>query len=407
VRHRTAPTPDRRWTILGVLFLARTAMGFQFQSVASTAPFLIHDLQIGFASIGTLIGLYMLPGVFIAFPGGLLGQRFGDKTICAAGLALMLAGGVLMGVGPLVAVVFAGRIVSGTGAVLFNLVLTKMVTDWFAGREIVLAMAVILATWPLGIGAALVSQPLLAASYGWPWVMLLAAALCGVALLLIVGCYRDPARAAPTAVPLLPPLREMLPTAVAGVIWGSLNLALVLFFSFVPGLLAGFGMPFATAAAWTGTGLWVVMLSLPAFGILVQRTGRPDTAIVAGAALGAAILVLLTAGVVPLALCAVFGLAVGLPAGPIMALPARVLGPPHRAGGLGLFYTIYYAFMAFGPAAAGLLRETFATPAAPVLLGAALFAAMIPLLRLFEALAGRGHPHPGPLPHAGEGEETA
>ena len=28
-----------RWFILGVLFVARTAIGFQFQSVASTAPF--------------------------------------------------------------------------------------------------------------------------------------------------------------------------------------------------------------------------------------------------------------------------------------------------------------------------------------------------------------------------------
>ena len=28
----------RRWLILAVLFVARTAMGFQYQTVASTAP---------------------------------------------------------------------------------------------------------------------------------------------------------------------------------------------------------------------------------------------------------------------------------------------------------------------------------------------------------------------------------
>jgi len=50
---------DRRWHILGVLFLARTAMGFQFQSVASTATLLIAELHLGYAAIGTLIGLYM------------------------------------------------------------------------------------------------------------------------------------------------------------------------------------------------------------------------------------------------------------------------------------------------------------------------------------------------------------
>jgi MFS family permease len=383
---------DRRWGILAVLFVARTAMGYQFQSVASTAPLIIADLHVGFGAIGSLIGLYMLPGVFIAFPGGLLSRWFGDKTICAAGLALMVAGGVVMGAGHVAALLFAGRIVSGTGAVLFNLVITKMATDWFAGREIVLAMAVILATWPFGIAAALLTQPLLAAGHGWAWVMDFAAALCGVALVLIATLYRDPPRAmsaSTVGVPMLPPLREMLPASVAGVMWGSLNLALVLFFSFAPALLIAMGVPEVGAAAWTGAGLWVVMVLLPLAGILVQRSGRPRAAIVAGGVLGAGILSLLPAGIVPLALCAVFGLSIALPAGAIMALPARVLTPAHRAGGLGLFYTLYYAFMAFGPAAGGLLRQAFGTPAAAILLGAALFVGLIPLLGLFEMLAGR------------------
>ncbi len=388
---------DRRWSILGVLFVARTAMGFQFQSVASTAPLLIGSLHVGFATIGTLIGLYMLPGVVIAFPGGLISRHFGDRTVCSAGLALMLTGGVAMALGDVgpgsgLALVAAGRVVSGTGAVLFNLVVTKMVTDWFAGREIVLAMAVILATWPLGIAIALLVQPLLAAAHGWPAVMLLAAALCGMALLLIATLYRDPAgvvAAAAAGTPALPPRREMLPVTVAGVIWGSLNLALVIFFSFTPSLLARFGLPAVTAAAWTGAGLWVIMVSLPVAGMVVQRSGRARTAILGGAAGGMLVLVLLQAGVVPLALCAVFGLTIGVPAGAIMALPARVLSPAHRAGGFGLFYTVYYAFMSFGPAVAGLLRQTFGTPNAAVLFAAALFAGIVPLLGVFEVLAPR------------------
>jgi hypothetical protein len=62
---------DQRWRILGVLFLARTAMGFQFQSVASTTPFLMAELHIDYGGIGSLIGLYMVPGIIVAFPSGL------------------------------------------------------------------------------------------------------------------------------------------------------------------------------------------------------------------------------------------------------------------------------------------------------------------------------------------------
>ena len=63
---------SNRWFILAVLFLARTAMGFQFQSIASVSPFLIDELAIDYAMLGTLIGLYMLPGILFALPGGVL-----------------------------------------------------------------------------------------------------------------------------------------------------------------------------------------------------------------------------------------------------------------------------------------------------------------------------------------------
>lgn len=389
---------DRRWQILGVLFLARTAMGFQFQSVASTAPLLITELHLGYAAIGTLIGLYMLPGILIAFPGGLLSRRAGDKAVCAAGLVLMIVGGLLLGGAPTPAWVFAGRLVSGTGAVLFNLVITKMTTDWFAGREIVLAMSVVLASWPFGIAAGLLMQPALAAAQGWRAVMGLTAAVCGLALLLIAAVYRATPHAAsppaasasgtPSAVPALPPWRQMLPTIVAGVMWGNLNLALVLFFSFGPAALSGLGVAPATAAAWTGAALWVVMVSVPLGGLAVQRSGRPDVAIVVFCLLGGVALALLPAGVLPLAMGATFGIAIGPPAGAIMSLPARVLAPEHRAGGLGVFMTCYYAILSTGPGLGGMLRAHWGSAAA-VLFAAALLAAVAPLLGLFDWLAYR------------------
>ena len=40
-----------RWVTLLVLFIARTAMGFQFQSVASVSPLLVRDLAIDLALV--------------------------------------------------------------------------------------------------------------------------------------------------------------------------------------------------------------------------------------------------------------------------------------------------------------------------------------------------------------------
>ena len=72
---------NRRWLILVVLFVARTAMGFQYQTVGSVASTLSSELHVGFAEIGTLIGLYHISGVFLSLPGGLIIRRLGDKNL--------------------------------------------------------------------------------------------------------------------------------------------------------------------------------------------------------------------------------------------------------------------------------------------------------------------------------------
>src|SRR5262245_23428897 len=70
---------DQRWLMLVVLFVARSSFGYQFQSLASSAALIEAELHIGYALIGTLIGLYTIPGALLSLPGGMIGARFGDR----------------------------------------------------------------------------------------------------------------------------------------------------------------------------------------------------------------------------------------------------------------------------------------------------------------------------------------
>jgi hypothetical protein len=45
------PTVTNRWFMLLLLFFSRTAMGLQFQTVASVRPFLMDTLAIDFTAI--------------------------------------------------------------------------------------------------------------------------------------------------------------------------------------------------------------------------------------------------------------------------------------------------------------------------------------------------------------------
>ena len=150
-----------RWGILAVLFVVRLSMSFQFQSVAAVAPLLGHDFGVGLADIGLLIGLYFTPGVALALPGGAIGQKFGDKTTVLGALLLMLLGGLAMAFSDSWNGQIAGRLVAGAGGVLLNVQMTKMVTDWFAGKEIATAMAIFVNSWPAGVAIALLTLPLI------------------------------------------------------------------------------------------------------------------------------------------------------------------------------------------------------------------------------------------------------
>jgi MFS family permease len=391
------------WVILAVLFLARTAMGFQFQSIASVAPFLIRGLHANYAEIGTLIGLFMLPGAVVSLPAGLLGRHVPDKIFALAALGLMVLGGTLVGLSHVYALAFAGRLLCGIGGVLLNIALTQMVTEWFAERGIVLAMGILLASWPLGIGAGLLIQPAMAKSLGWPWPMYAAAALCGLALVVVAILYRTPrggrkprgtkkktgANGARQARIVFPPAAESMAALVAGAIWGSYNIGLIVFFSFAPLLLVEHGALPVEAASWTSLALWICMVSVPLGGYLVHRIGHANAVIAVFCFAGAWALALLPSGAWPITLSVIIGITVGPPAGAIMALPARALSLTNRSAGLGIFYTIHYTLSAGGPAIAGYLRDITGGTTTPIIFGAAFFLAVLPLLALFERIVKR------------------
>jgi predicted MFS family arabinose efflux permease len=390
---------NSRWFVIAILFLVRTVIGFQFQSVASVAPNLITDFNIDYTQVGTLIGFYYLPGVLLSFPAGLFVKHLGEKTVCTGGLVLMIVGGVWMGLSDGMTMALTGRALTGVGSVLLSQALTNMVTDWFIRREIVAAMGILLASWPFGIVLGLLLQEPLAHDFGWRSVMHAAALLCGMALLLLLTTYTSPPAEAGKAAATgpvkkrrqtLPPLRQTLAVTMAGAMWGSLNLSLVIFFSFGPPALREQGVGTVAAAAMTSSTLWILMFSVPLGGALIQSSGRSNTAIIVFSIAAGLALALLPVTRLPLAFCAALGLAGGPPAGSIMALPSRVLGQEYRALGFGLFFTIYYLILAFGSTLAGLVRDFFGTSASAIFFGAILLFALVPLLGLFRLLEVAG-----------------
>ena len=376
---------QNRWLVLAVLFLARTTMALQFQAIGSLGPELVSALDIDYALLGTLIGLYMLPGIFMALPGGLIGQRFGGKAAALVGLGLMVAGGLLTGASALW-MVAAGRLIAGAGAVLLNVMLTKMVVDWFAGREIVTAMAILIASWPLGIGLSLISAVPLSAAYGWSSVMGVATAAVLAGFVLLALLYRDPPTVAagePRRLALNLTRREWVLVTVAGLIWATYNVAYVVFASFAPAFFASRGYSPAQGSTLTSIVSWSLIASIPVGGYLAERLRTHNLFMIGGLLLSAAATVALAASGATAVAFITIVLVVGVPAGLIMALPAEALRPEMRAAGMGVFYTLYYGLMAVLPGIAGIARDRTDSAAAPLLFVAAMLLAGLVFLLVF------------------------
>lgn len=363
-----------RWGILAVLFAVRATMAFQFQSVAAVAPLLPGEYGVGLADVGVLIGLYFAPGVALALPGGAIGQRFGDKTTVVAALLLMLAGSVAMASAVSWNMQIAGRLVAGAGGVILSVQMTKMLTDWFAGKEIATAMAIFVNSWPAGIAIALLTLPLIGTGYGVAAVHLAVAATAGLGMLLIAALYKAPANAvaAPAAAAMGLDRNAALAVMAAGLIWGLFNVGFATVFSFGPSMLVERGWSVTAAGSTISIVLWVAAISVPLGGFIADRSGRPELILVVGCILFAALMIALPRSGAVILTVAALGLISGQPAGPIMSLPARVLRPQTRAIGMGLFFTMFYGCMMLGPVLGGACAKWAGTAAAAFDFGAAM-----------------------------------
>ncbi|MBC8242300.1 MAG: MFS transporter [Alphaproteobacteria bacterium] len=379
-----------RWVMLGVLFVVRLAMGYQFQSVASVSSALVHEFGFSYAQVGTLIGFFLLPGIVVAIPSGLMTRAMADKNLLMLGAATMVAGGVIMGLAETPSALYTGRLVTGIGGTIFNVILTKMVTEWFFKKEIVTALSIMLTAWPIGIVLGLHTQAPLGEMYGWNWVMHATAGLALVCLVLTLLFYREaPVRDADDKTPLRfgLPRRQFVHMGVVGVSWTLYNGAIILVVSFSPDALVEHGYDEASARIAASLFLWVTLLALPLGGRLVEMLGHITLSIVIFHFIAALAILAIAQGLVPELSFVLAGIFLGIPGGALMALSAEAVRPENRGPGLGVFYTWYYVGMTLAPALAGWTRDVSGSAASPIILAAGMVAVgvlFVGVLRLMQ-----------------------
>ena len=379
--------PGSRWSILALLFVCRIGLGLQFQTLGSVSDSLVAALGFSYAEIGTLIGLFMLPGLVLALPAGYLGRKLSDRVLVSLALLWLAAGGLIAALAQGFGWLALGRLACGVGFVFSTIYLTKMTADWFAGKELATAMGILVMSWPLGIALGQIGQVWIDLHMGWPAVFAAAALYCALAAVAMFVGYRPPPSLAPQPTgPIGLPRGELLLTLLAASCWGLYNAGYIVFLSFAPRVLMAGGHGPVPAAAIISLASWAMIFSGAIGGRIADRSGRGALMFYLCCVVGVVALLLLrqTAWAVPLSL--VYGLAGGAPAGVIMALTGEAMAPQRRAFGMGVFFSLYFVLLSLGPPLAGGLYDASRDPFVPLQFAVLLFAGAALAFWLFRRL---------------------
>jgi len=374
-----------RWRILALLFVARIGLGLQFQTLGSVGGDLITDFGLDYAGIGLLIGLFMAPGLFLALPAGYSGRYASDRVLAVSGLCALAIGGFVSSGAADSWTIGLGRVLSGVGFLFINIYFTKMVADWFVGREIATAMSILVMSWPFGIAMGQIGHAWLAEAYGWRVPFQVASAYCLLAAFGLFLFYRAPddrKSTAPTAAVRLSG-QEWRLILCAGIAWGGLNGGYITYLSFGPKALEAQGYTALAAAGVISVASWVMIFSGAICGQIADRFGRRNTILavcMTGAIVGLSLLSVPGAGLAASLFIGLLGVA---PAGIIMALAGEAMRPEQRAFGMGVFFTIYFAIMMASPPIAGAILDATGNPGAAIAFGMILFAAVVPAALAF------------------------
>src|SRR5882757_10064152 len=117
-----------------LLWLAGVALRLTILAVPPVIPLIHDDLHLSETQVGILSGLPMVLFAGAAIAGSLMIARLGAQTALLIGLVLCAAGSALRGVGPHMAMLYLGTVVTAFGVAVMQPSLPPLVRAWVPKR---------------------------------------------------------------------------------------------------------------------------------------------------------------------------------------------------------------------------------------------------------------------------------
>ena len=214
---RRAGGVSRRWLAMGALTLALITLGLDATVLNLALPTLSKSLGASESQLQWFVTAYTLALAAAMLPAGLLGDRYGRKTVLVGALAVFGIMSVACAYSPNPIVFIGARIVLGVAGAALTVMSLSVVTVLFSEAERPRAMGI----WAAGNFLALPLGPIVGgyvlAHFWWGWVFLMNVPV------VLIGLA--------AAVTFVPPSRSERPPSIdiLGVVLSSTGLALLMY----------------------------------------------------------------------------------------------------------------------------------------------------------------------------------
>ena len=355
---------------------------------------MISGIGLTHGQAGALMSYFALPGILFSIPAGVLSDRYGARTVGLVSLLLMTVGSALTAAGKDFLWLAAGRTIAGMGAFTLTVTLTQLISVWFKGRELGLAMGVYNTGMPLGTIIALNTLGVIGRAQGWHVSIVATAAVSMFALIAFYYVARAPAGEdgggrteeggrmredggeqgreelfvhRPSSILSL--LSSLLPRPsvfrtlgpgvwLVGVSWLWVNAAGISFLTFGTDYFLSRGESAAAAGLLTSFLMVGSVFLSPVAGFMIDRGWNQKTMIVVGSALLGIVYILIPQMKFNVYLLTiVLGVAAALIPVAVFSLPARILPLRHVGLGFGIISACLNIGITIGPCMVGIARD--------------------------------------------------
>ena len=354
------PNPVSRWWILFLVHLSILAFALNLQMIPPLIPKLVSEAGMSHTGAGILMGLFTLPGIFLAIPGGRIADLIGPRSVALWSLALLTCGAFLMlPMHP--GFLYVGRLCSGIGAAVLVVVAPQIIARSFHGRELGLAMGIFNTAVPLGTILAFNLLGYLGGKFSIPVVFMATASFSLVSLGAFFLTYAESPR--PDTVSSAPKpagLRELGPGIwLVSLLWVLFNIAILAYFTYAIDYFTAGGMGETQARFLTSLPMLLSIFLTPVAGLIMHRYGVRFALIILGCAISsvAIYLVLTPIKLLIVVWTVVLGIGISMVPPAIFTLAGEVVHPSSVGTGFGLLTTIFNIGVFFGVPVIGYVRD--------------------------------------------------